>query len=52
MKSYKMKSLSSRTRSRGSKVKKEEEELGLIMNHERLEKIPTSKRSCTKPNSS
>ena len=46
-----MKSLSSRTRSKGSKVRKVQElELALIMNHERQAKIPTSKKSCTRQN--
>ena len=50
MKNYKMKSLSSRTKSKGSKVRKELE-LALIMNQKRqLAKIPTSKKSCTKQN--
>ena len=52
MKNYKMKSLSSRTKSKGSKVRKEEElELILIMNQKRqLAKIHTSKKSYTKQN--
>ena len=51
MKNYKMKSPNLRTKSKGSKVRKEELELALIMNHERqLAKIPTSKKSCTKQN--
>ena len=49
MKSYKMKSLSSKTKSKGSRVKKVVE-LALIMSHERLAKIPTSKKNFTKPN--
>ena len=49
MKSYKMKSLSSKTKSKGSKVKKVVE-LALIMSHERQVKIPTSKKNSTKLN--